>query len=361
MSPRIEFLSTGRQAQALARCVYDTYGLTFHRNYLYDPDRTLALNRAGHLTSCLAMEGDEVVGHLAAIRSDYEFSDQQSAAWGKRVREMGLGMVRASCRHQGIQASLVEPLLQWCFENGITGTFSKCVTHHLTTQRIALCNGGSAVSILLGGVPSWVRYDDKSSPDGGRPISTMVFFRSFTPTGPETLYIPEQDQDIYRAIYANIRDYRDLRPATDPLTAPAHSLLRVFFDPGKQTGRIHVLQAGRDIQERVLERYRWLAAGRLQHITVLSPLNSPCTALAASAWKQAGMVLGGVMPCMAETDLAVYQGVYQANVEKHHIQAEDPLAIAIRDRAVEDWERSRAIPIPTPEDCGGFFPPSVCL
>jgi GNAT superfamily N-acetyltransferase len=361
LEPRILRLTTLGQARALGRCVFDTYGLTFHRSYLYDAERTLALNEATHLTSWLAMEGDEVVGHLAAIRPDYEFSDQHAPGWGARVRELGLGMVRPSHRQRGVQASLVGPALEWCFDHGIRGNFTKCVTHHAATQRIALENGGCPVCILLGGVPSWVRYDDPSSPEGQKPISTLVFYRSFSPTGPERVYLPEADEDLFRSIYARLEDQREFGDLSETPSHLAPTVLRVFFDPNKQTGRVHVLHAGPDVETEVLACFRWLAAGRLRHVTVVSPLGSPFTARAVDGWKRAGMVFGGVLPCLTGCDVAVYQGVYQDRVCEDDIVVLDELSRRIRARALEDHACANSLPLPSPETCGGFFPPSVCL
>ena len=44
-------LRTLDQAKALVDCFYGTYGLTFHRDWVYDPHQLLELNRTGNIVS----------------------------------------------------------------------------------------------------------------------------------------------------------------------------------------------------------------------------------------------------------------------------------------------------------------------
>jgi hypothetical protein len=357
----IRRLTTLAQAKALARCVFDTYGLTFHRSYLYDPGRTLELNEAGHLTSFLGMRGDEVVAHLAAIRPDYELTDLCSSTWGQRVRELGLAMVRPDHRRLGVQTSLVGLVLEWCRQNGIVGNFSRCVTHHTAAQRLAIEQGATATCVLLGCVPFWVRYEGEASPDELRPISTLVFYRSFRPTGPDEVFLPEPDSALFQALYRAMPDVRLLREAREGVPEDGPSEIRVLFDPAKQVGRVHVLRAGADLEQEVLARYEWLAAGRIRHVTVLSPLSTPLTARAVPVWKDRGMIFGGVLPCLTGCDMAVYQGIFQEKVSSDAFQVTDPLSRALRDAAIRDWSRAGTLPRPDPASCRGYFPPSTCL
>ena len=60
-------LETLDHAKALTDCVYAVYGLTFHRDWVYDPAQLLELNRRRHIRSFLALEGSTVQGHIAWI------------------------------------------------------------------------------------------------------------------------------------------------------------------------------------------------------------------------------------------------------------------------------------------------------
>ncbi len=44
-------LRTLDEAKALVDLVYDTYGLSFHREWMYHPEQMLELNRRGDITS----------------------------------------------------------------------------------------------------------------------------------------------------------------------------------------------------------------------------------------------------------------------------------------------------------------------
>ena len=117
--------------------------------------------------------------------------------------------------------------------------------------------------------------------------------------------------------------------------------VRVHFDPARQVGRIHVLRAGPDLAERVLERFKWLMGGQIRHVTVHSPMDTPLTADAAMAWKGHGMALAGILPGHAGGDVAVFQGVSEAHLDLDAVRVVDPVSALLRERVVQDWQRTR--------------------
>ncbi len=361
MDIRLRPLQTLQDAKALARCVYEVYGLTFHRSYLYEPERTLQLNREGHLTSIMAMDGDVCVGHVALIRPYYEYSQAGTPVAGDSVREIGLMMVQPRLREQQLQGRLTAAALGWAREQPqLEGVTSRCVTHHTASQRQAQKVGAVPTAMFLGGVPFWVQYESARGPDARQPISTLSYFSTWRGLSPAEVYVPEMDSDLYHQIYARMEQSRDLRdPAAGPELGPA-SEVRVHFDPHKQQGRIHVLTAGPDVEQVVLQRYRWLMAGRIRHVTLMAPLSSAFTARAVSAWKGEGMIFGGVLPALHAGDCLLLQGLRLMTVDERYIEVIDPLGAAIKERCVEDWQFARDLPEPE-VDFGGYASPSLTL
>lgn len=362
MDIRLRPLENLQDAKALARCVYEVYGLTFHRSYLYEPERTLSLNQQGHLTSILAMDGDTCVGHVALIRPYYEYTEAGTPVAGDAVREIGLMMVQPRYREQQVQHKLTAAAMGWARQReDLEGLTSRCVTHHTASQRAARRVGAVPTAMFLGGVPFWVQYESHRGPDARQPISTLSYFATWRGLSRHTSYLPEIDRDLYEKIYARMEQPRDLRdPREGPELGPP-SEVRVHFDPHKQQGRIHVLSAGPDIEEVVLQRYRWLMAGRIRHVTLMAPLSSPFTARAVAAWKGEGMLFGGILPALhTHGDVLMLQGLRLMQVDERYIEVIDPVGAAIKERCIEDWTFARDLPEPK-VDFGGYASPSLTL
>ena len=64
---QITRLETLDQAHALVDCFYATYGLGFHRRYVYDPHELLEKNRDGSFASFIATEHGRVQGILKIL------------------------------------------------------------------------------------------------------------------------------------------------------------------------------------------------------------------------------------------------------------------------------------------------------
>ncbi len=359
MSMRIQRLTTRAEAEALARCVYHTYGLTFHRSYLYDPDRTLQLNQQGHLTSFIGMEDGQCMGHMALIRPYYEYSQAGTPVAGDRVREAGLSMVRPDCRASGLQARLAAHTYHAGRSAGHAGLLARCVTHHTAAQRACLAHGGLPTAMFLGGVPAWVRYG--SEHDQRQPISTLGFYVPLN-QGPESeVYLPRIDRDLYEMIYDRLGEPRIFKDAYAEPTMGRPTEVKVHFDPQKQQGRIHVLRAGPDVEDRVVDCFNWLMAGHIRHVTILAPLDSPHTARAISTWKAHGCVFGGVLPAMGTGDVVVLQGIRLSQIDPDAIRVADPLGTAIRERCVDDWYRVQDLALPVLDGEPEMVLPSAML
>lgn len=340
MDLQIVRLETLVQARALAHCVYEVYGLTFHRAWLYEPETTLGLNRKGHVTSFLAMKGEVCVGHMAAIRPHYEYTIAGEKVAADDVREVGLSMSlepRAAHRIFGLLGSA---LFEWAGREGVRGMFSRCVTFTTASQRAAR-PFAVPTALMLGAIPFWVRYREHGVAHQREPISTVAYYGALRPSAPQEIYLPDMDLDLYEAIYDRIEEPRLLRTQREGIVVAPATDLRVHFDPSRHQGWIHVMRAGPDVERRVVERFRWLMGGQIRHVTLNAPLDNPFVARAVAAWKGEGMIFGGVLPNLRGVDVLVLQGLRQVDLRPEKIQLIDPLSARLRDRAVADWWAAR--------------------
>lgn len=294
-------------ALRLIDCVYRVYGLTFHRGWLYEPERLLELNRLGHIQSFLALEDGKVIGHLAAIRPFFEIERAGAPVSGAGVREIGLSIVDPAHRGRGVQGALALTMFQAQMRAGVSHTYMKCVTHHSASQKGARNAGGTPVALFLGSIPRWVVYEHEPG-RMDQAISTVTWQVTVQDCAPQAVHVPADMPFLPGLLEAS-----GLQRATADCTgqAPAESDLEVRFLPDRHTAEVFVLQAGRDLAERLDATVRWLAGGHIQHTTVFMPADAPGVAQATPELAAAGLIPSGWIPAFfpGDRDALCYQNV----------------------------------------------------
>lgn len=342
MSVDVRRLRDRDDALRLAELVYGTYGLTYHRGFVYDADRMLELNRAGAVTSLLAYDEGRVVGHLATIRPWFEIADPLPEGVGPTVVEVGLSIVLGSERGRQVQGSLaLAAVLETAATNPhLRGFYMKCVTNHPYSQRSARRFLGKATAFFPAGVPAWVR-GDATDPPGGHPMSTVLLHSVYGEPPAAEVPFPADWADVAAALYAALGLRRRAVPVVTAPLPPGGSRVVTTFDPARRHGTASVRQAGADLVDAVLDRVRWLAGGHMEHVTVLIPLDSAGAAAAVPDLEAGGLFVGGFIPDLEGTDTLVLERVDAAEPPPDQMQVEGDDAVLLRDRVLADWRRSR--------------------
>ena len=337
MDIKVRLLESREQAVAVARCVYAAHGLTYHRHWLYEPDRVLANNRAGHVRSFVAMMGDRCVAHAAALTPSFELQQDGKPIRGERVRELGLMIVAPGLDQSAVRAQLVSVIYGWAMEQGLEGLIMRCPTDTTAEQRLLRAMGAIPTAIHLGSVPTPLARGHEE------PLSVVSYYLPLQPAKETTVFLPQTDRDLYGAVYDALGEPRQLTEAVLPPLAAATSV-RVEFDSVRQRGMVHVTRAGPDVEERVLERVKWLLGGRIRHVSVSVPLSSPYIPGAVAAWKGHGLCFSGILPGVTPTgDALMLQGIRDIEIYPEQLKLLDPLSQQLRDRAMMDFEGSRDI------------------
>jgi hypothetical protein len=298
-------LSTVDHAKALVDCAYETYGLTFHRGWLYDPEAILDLNARGDVLSFLARQDGEVVGHLALIRPAYEVTDDGTPVTSGASRETGLSMVRPDARRGGVQAALALAAMQHLLTSDIAGTYMKCVAHHTGSQKGARRNGAVPTGLMLGSVPRWIKYGDDG--DGSdEPISCVQYHLALRPQE-KAAYVPE-GFDWLPDLWASTCTPR---VQALPRRIEGDTRMIVKWQGDRQHAQIYVLEAGADLAERLEERIGWLMRGHIAHVLVYLPGDSAAVGAAGRDLGDIGLFPAGWIPdyYKGRRDALLYQAV----------------------------------------------------
>jgi hypothetical protein len=288
----IQRLHSLDQARALADCMYETYGLTFLRRWVYEPAEILEKNRKDEVRSYIAVEGSAVVGHLAAMVPALGLTDEGQPISAPGLAEVGLSVVRPQARRRGIQGELAMALFADVYDRGQHGAIMKCVTQHTRSQRTAMAIGGVPTALALGAIPRWVVYEGETQ-DPNQPISTLTVYVPTRPLPAAPLALPEGLGWI--ADLVDPAGARRLPLAPGPARVQSSRIL-TDWQPDRQLATLHVSAVGADLIERIDERLAYLAGGHMDHITVYLPGDEPFVAGLGPALAALGLRPCGWLP-----------------------------------------------------------------
>lgn len=327
-------------ARSLVDLVYETYGLTFHRDWLYDPDRMLELNALGDITSLVAVESGQVIGHLALIRPHFDVETDSGPVCADNVRECGLSIVHPEHRSKGVQVAMALGLAQVAFDTGVRGAIMRCVTHHTYSQRGALSMGGQPVALLLGSIPRWVSYDH-DDPAQREPLSTVLHWVPVHPVAEVQARVQPPGMDWFDAATRGIGERRTPPPAAAVL--PRESELCATWSGSRRLAQIHVTRIGRDLVEKLGEACRWLVGGHIAHISVFLPADVPHVGAVHAELGELGLFPGGFIPgyLRGGRDALIYQSLAWSDLAPERIQVAGGAARELRDSVLAGWHAVR--------------------
>lgn len=332
-------LETLDHAKALVELVYSTYGLTFHREYVYFPDQLLELNRREHVRSFIALEGRKVVGHLAWIRPFFELQRGGEPISDPGTGEVGLSIVRPECRSQHVQTHLGVAMNEWARARGSLGAFMKCVTNHIYSQRAAAGLGCRPLALFLAGVPKWVVYDNASG-EQRDPISTLLFHAVLRQSARRPLCLPEGAEWVATLARGTGAD-RVISRGGD--LEDGETDLVFSFEPAKHLAQLHVLTVGADLVARIAERRQWLMGGHMKHVSYFLPADSPRVQASAGELAALGLFLAGWVPCLhaGERDVLIYQSTAYERLDLDAIHTFSDDGAAIKQAVTSAWASTR--------------------
>ena len=309
-------LETLDEARSLVDCVYAVYGLTFHRPWLYEPEALLELNRSGEIMSYIAIDDGVVIGHLAAIQPYFEVCPEGHPYTASSFREVGLSIVRPDYRGQRIQAQLGLGMYGDMRAQGVAGVMTKCVTHHLKSQADAIAMGGVPVALFLGSIPRWVVYGGEPGQQE-QPISTLNMYIPVCGPAPRDLYLPDSLKWVTERFSLLHAERRVLREG--PIRG--ETKIEARYQPDRQHAQVHVLEAGGDLVDALSEKIRWLVGGKMAHLTLFLPGDSPAVARAAPALRELGMFPAGWIPGFYRGggDVLIYQVIAYQTLDPERV------------------------------------------
>ncbi len=307
-------------ALEISKTVFKTYGYSYSQDYIYYPEKIIALNATGEVHSALAVTApNEVVGHCAL------------SLWGDnpRMAELGQGVVVPGYRSQGCFARLTDYLIGVARSRGLEGVFSEAVTVHPFSQKTALQKGLRECALFLCLVPPTVDFKGLRKVSSARG-SLMVQFRYLKRPPTQTIYAPARHADMLRAIYGY------LEPAAVPLIAdpaeqardegPAASY-HLHLIRSLNSARIRIDRYGPTLVADIRRTLRELCLERWDVIHLILNLSDRRTPYFCRRFEELGFFFAGLLPLgLASGDALILQYLNTACLPVSTIQTASPFA-----------------------------------
>jgi anti-sigma regulatory factor (Ser/Thr protein kinase)/GNAT superfamily N-acetyltransferase len=275
-------------ALEISKTVYRTYGYSYSHDYIYYPEKIVALNASGEVHSALAVtEQNEIVGHCAlSLWSD-----------NPRIGEMGQGVVLPKYRSQGCFAKLTEYLIGIARSRGLKGVFGETVTVHPFSQKTALHHGLRDCALFLCLIPLTVDFKGLKSEPSARGSMLLQFKYLDKPLATE-VYAPTRHADMLRTIYTNLDAATVPRIVTPPenATEEGESVYKIKLIRSLNFARIRVDRCGSNIVFDIRQKLRELCLQHWDVIHLILNLSDPQTPRFCRRFEELGFFFAGILP-----------------------------------------------------------------
>ncbi len=295
-----------QDSEALARCIYRSYGYSYAMGFVYYPEKTQDLLKQGLLRSVVVIgKNDELVGHLGL----------NLPKANAKVGESGMAVVDPRYRGRGLFKHMKNSLIEHARETGMYGIYSEAVAVHPFTQKGNLTLGAKETGIILGLMPPSMHFRKIQAEEAKERQSAVLFYLKLHQSPKQTIYPPLHHRGIIRRIYDHNELDRELvDPGTTPFELSEYSALTTKMMHEAATGYISVEKYGDDLIPAVRHHLHEMSQQRMEAIYIDIPLNHPAAAKFCASLEMLGFFFAGVIPELFECDVLRLQYMNMATI-----------------------------------------------
>lgn len=272
------------ESEALVRLARECYGDSYEERWIYDANAIAARIEDGVMLSVIALDGQEIVGHLSIDREDPS----------QRVGESAHATVDPSERGKHIFERMKIHLAEVAREDGLYGLYSEATAAHPFSQKGNLAIGAHETGYLLGYIPSGVEYAKIQSGDASHRLSVAIMYLRTNDEPERLVHVPEAYAETVQRIYDNAglrrRVVTDVDAEPDPTTK-----ITIEPHPDHNEILIRVWSAGPDAVETVEAKVQEAIDKDVDCIHLGVPL-SPAVASMGAGFASLGFFFGCIVP-----------------------------------------------------------------
>jgi serine/threonine-protein kinase RsbW len=306
-------------ASEVSKTIYKTYGYTYPNDYVYYPEKIIALNESGQVFSAVAIAGDnEIAGY--GVFQTWEENPQ--------IVEMAQGVVKPEFRSLGCFRSITRYLLDQAKSRGIKGAFGEAVTIHSISQHTVHGFGFKDCGLRLGLIPPGILLKGMMGKIQLK-VSMLVQFLYFQAPPALKIYAPDHHKDMIAALYKELGVRAEIKKEAAAKTkkAAATSIVKIRQFASLSYARMIIDRYGRNIVDELRNRLKEICHQKTEIVNLFLNLSDPLTGTYATRFEKLGFFFAGILPGgFKDGDALILQFLNNVPIDYDAIQVKSAMA-----------------------------------
>ena len=308
-------------AAEVSKTIYKTYGYTYPHDYVYYPEKIIALNESGRLFSAVAIAGDEEIAGYGVFQIWEE---------NPKIVEMAQGVVKPEFRSLGCFSAITQYLLDEVKSRGILGAFGEAVTNHTVSQHTVHGFGFKDCGLRLGLVPPNIVFKSMTGKTPHK-VSLLVQFLCLQqmPANALKVYAPDHHKDMIAALYKEMGIRPEIKAAVPAKTkkAAATSIVKIWQIASMSYARMIIERYGRNIASEIRNKVKEICRQKTEIINLFLNMSDPLTGTYALQFETQGFFFAGILPGgFKNGDALILQYLNNVPIDYDAIQVKSAIA-----------------------------------
>jgi serine/threonine-protein kinase RsbW len=308
-------------AAEVSKTIYKTYGYTYPHNYVYYPEKIIALNESGQVCSAVAVAGDEEIVGYGVFQIWQE---------NPNIVEMAHGVVKPEFRSLGCFGNITRYLLDQAKSRGIQGAFGEAVTNHTVSQHTVHGFGFKDCGLRLGLVPPNTMFKGMAGKIPQK-VSLLVQFLYLQqmPAHALKVYAPHHHKDMIAALYKEmgVRPEIEKAASAKKKRAAATSIVKIRQIESMSYARIIIDRYGRNIVSELRNKAKEICRQKTEIINLFLNLSDPLTGTYTPQFEKLGFFFAGILPgAFKDGDALILQYLNNVPIDYGTIQVKSAIA-----------------------------------
>jgi anti-sigma regulatory factor (Ser/Thr protein kinase) len=308
-------------AAEVSKTIYKTYGYTYPLDYVYYPEKIIALNESGRIFSAVAIAGEKEIAGYGVFRIWEE---------NPQIVEMAQGVVKPEFRSRGCFRNITRFLLDQAKSQGIKGAFGEAVTNHTVSQHTVHGFGFRDCGLKLGMVPTNTLFKGMIGKIPYRVSMLMNFlYLQVPPAGALTVYAPHHHKNMIAALYKELGVRPEMKKAGPAETkkAASSSVFKMKQFESMSYARIIIDRFGQNIVDELKNKVKALCLKKTEIISLYINLADPQTGTYTTQFEKLGFFFAGILPGgFAHGDALILQYLNNVPIDYDAIQVRSAIA-----------------------------------
>jgi len=308
-------------AAEVSKTMYKTYGYTYPHDYVYYPEKIIALNESGQIFSAVAIAGDkEIAGY--GVFQIWEENPQ--------IVEMAQGVVKPEFRALGCFGNITHYLLDQAKSRGIQGAFGEAVTNHTISQHTVHGFGFKDCGLRLGLIPPDTLFKGMTGRTPYKVSMLVQFLYLQVPPAPALkINAPDHHKDMIAALYKELGVRPEIKKAAPAKKkrAPATSIVKIRQVPPMRYARMIIDRYGRNIVSELRNKVKEICRQKTEIINLFLNLSDPLSGTYAPQFEKLGFFFAGILPGgFRDGDALILQYLNNVPIDYGAIQVKSDMA-----------------------------------